>query len=78
MLGLPKPSSYTRVMNNGLVLTHSRHEMLKEPLNNPAWSAFQSEKPQIVWCDTSDSSRSHDECSRKDTVARAQNNPEAP
>src|SRR6056297_406002 len=30
--------------------------VLKEPLNNYARSAFQSEKPQIVWCDTSDSS----------------------
>ncbi|MGY6555913.1 MAG: hypothetical protein ACXIUM_15450, partial [Wenzhouxiangella sp.] len=29
----------------------------REPLNNDAWSAFQSEKPQIVWCDASDSSR---------------------
>jgi len=31
--------------------------LLREPLNNYAWSAFQSEKPQIVWLDTSDSSR---------------------
>jgi hypothetical protein len=28
-----------------------------EPLNNSVRSAFQSEKPQIVWCDPSDSSR---------------------
>jgi|SRR6056297_294994 len=33
-----------------------RYDWLKEPLNNPAWSAFQSEKPQIVWCQPSDSS----------------------
>ena len=32
---------------------------VREPLNNSARSAFQSEKPQIVWCDTSDSSRSY-------------------
>jgi len=31
----------------------------REPLNTSARSAFQSEKPQIVWCDTSDSSRSY-------------------
>jgi len=29
----------------------------REPLNNSVRSAFQSEKPQIVWCDPSDSSR---------------------
>ncbi len=34
-------------------------ESLKEPLNNSAWSAFQSEKPQIVWCEPSDSSHSY-------------------
>jgi len=32
---------------------------LKEPLNNPARSAFLPEKPQIVWCEPSDSSRSY-------------------
>ena len=31
---------------------------IKEPLNNSARSAFQSEKPQIGRCDASDSSRS--------------------
>jgi hypothetical protein len=32
---------------------------LKEPLNNSARSAFWSERPQIVRCNTSDSSRSY-------------------
>jgi len=32
----------------------------REPLSNSARSAFQSEKPQIVWCEPSDSSRSYD------------------
>ena len=32
-------------------------EARREALNNYARSAFQSEKPQIVWCDASDSSR---------------------
>ena len=30
-----------------------------EPLNNSARSAFLPQKPQIVWCDPSDSSRSY-------------------
>jgi len=33
--------------------------LAREPLNKSARSAFQSEKPQIVRCDTSDSSRSY-------------------
>ena len=37
----------------------------REPLNNYAWSAFQSEKPQIVWCDTSDSSLSYGRVARR-------------
>jgi len=37
----------------------------REPLNNSARSAFQSEKPQIVWCDASDSSRSYGRGSRR-------------
>jgi len=39
-----------------LGLVHLRF-LIKEPLNNSARSAFQSEKPQIVCRDTSDSSR---------------------
>jgi len=38
---------------------------LREPLNNYAWSAFQSEKPQIVWCDASDSSLSYGRVARR-------------
>jgi len=34
-------------------------EPVKEPLNKSTRSAFQSEKPQIVRCDTSDSSSSY-------------------
>ena len=34
--------------------------MPREPLNNSVRGAFQSEKPQIVWCDASDSSRRYD------------------
>jgi len=30
---------------------------VREPLNNPARSAFLPEKPQNVWCEPSDSSR---------------------
>jgi len=37
----------------------------REPLNNSARSAFQSEKPQIVWCDVSDSSRSYDRTAQR-------------
>ena len=39
--------------------------MSKEPLNNSARSAFQSEKPQIVGCDVSDSSRSYDRTAKR-------------
>ncbi len=38
--------------------------MTKEPLNNSARSAFRSEKPQIVRCDASDSSRSYGRVTR--------------
>ena len=37
----------------------------REPLNNSARSAFQSEKPQIVWCDASDSSHSYGQGSQR-------------
>ena len=40
-------------------------KVTREPLNNYARSAFQSEKPQITWCDASDSSRSYGRVARR-------------
>jgi len=48
-----------------MILIDQDSHCLKEPLNNYVRSAFQSEKPQIVWCVASDSSRSYGRVARR-------------